>query len=233
MAVMFAPTYPFCRAGANAEGQGNCTRSSKPLPNQGEEHEQSSSAFVSSPLCKADSLKDLLEAAEVTIEELSAEARLWERNARKSMHDLEALKKELSEQFKNQATLDMELSASQRECDSLKQEIEQLKLLLEEPTLKQKTTTEIKLQAKGTDKIQKELEDEIRFHKKANADLKQQQQKTQESNIELLSILRELERIVEAQKGEILDLSAQKQKLEEKYAYGNEDNDEECSKIQP
>ncbi|GAB4836342.1 hypothetical protein Ancab_001257 [Ancistrocladus abbreviatus] len=203
-----------------------------PSQNQREESVRSSSAYVSSPLHSADSSKDLLEAAEVRIEELRTEARMWERNARKSMLDVEALKKELSEQSKNQETLDMELSASYRQCDGLKQEIEQLKILLEESTMKQKTTAEMKLHAMDADKLQKELEDEIKFHKEANASLEEQLQKTQESNIELLSILQELEGIVEAQKKEIVDLSAQKEKLEEKYRHGNEDNDVDSSKIQ-
>ncbi|GMH13288.1 hypothetical protein Nepgr_015129 [Nepenthes gracilis] len=179
-----------------------------------------------SPLGNADSSKDLLEAAEVTIEELRIEARMWERNARKSVLDVEVLRKELQEQSKNQATLDMELSASQRECKNLKQEIEQLKFLLEESTVKHKAAADMKLQAMDMDKLQKELEDEIRFLRDSNADLEQQQQKTQQSNIELLSILQELEGIIEAQKMEIENLSTHELKSEEKSSNGNEDSEE-------
>ncbi|GAB2276833.1 hypothetical protein Dimus_011546 [Dionaea muscipula] len=178
-----------------------------PRVDQREDFRRNSGSHVSSPLSNADSSKDLLEGAEITTEEVLAEARTWERNARKSMLDVESLKKELSVQSKKLATLDMELSASHTECDSLKQEIKQLTSLLEESIKKQKATANMELQAQDMDQIQKELEDEIRFLKESNANLEEQQQKTQESNIELLSILQELEGIIETQKTDIENLS--------------------------
>ncbi|XP_015583817.1 CAP-Gly domain-containing linker protein 1 isoform X2 [Ricinus communis] len=174
---------------------------------QRDEFNQVSRSVASSPLRNAGSSKDLLEAAEAKIEELRAEARMWEQNARKLMNDLEKLRKELSDQSKCQASLEMELSESRRECDGLKQEIEQVKILLEESLVKQKSAENMELQAKDMGNLQKELEDEVRFEKESNANLALQLKKTQESNIELVSILQELEDTIEKLKMEIANLS--------------------------
>ncbi|KAJ6767733.1 PROTEIN MLP1-LIKE [Salix koriyanagi] len=79
--------------------------------------------------------------------------------------------------------------------------------MLEESEAKQKTTEKLKFQAKGMENFQKEIEDELKFQKERNADLALQLKKTQESNIELVSILQELEDTIETQKIEISDLS--------------------------
>ncbi|CAK7325355.1 unnamed protein product [Dovyalis caffra] len=195
------------------------------LQNQRESLNQVSRTVASSPLRNADSSKDLLEAAEVTIEELRAEARMWEQNARRVMTDLEKLQKDLSDQSKRRASLEMELSESHRECDGLKQEIEQLRILLEESIAKQTTTEKLKFQAKEMDNFQKELEDELKFQKETNANLALQLKKTQESNIELVSILQELEDTIEKQKIEISDLSKIQSKSQKAGKYNHEVKD--------
>lgn len=179
--------------------------------NQRDDFGRVSPAIATSPLRNAGSSKDL-EAAQATFEGLQAEARMWESNARKLMHELENLKKEFSYQSKNQADLDTELAASHAECDKLRQEIEQLNSLLEDSTIKQKDTE--KLQAKNMNNIQQELEDEIEFQKESNANLNIQLKKAQESNVELVSILQEMEEIIEEQKIEINKLSTVKSKVD-------------------
>ncbi|KAG5239631.1 centrosome-associated protein [Salix suchowensis] len=165
------------------------------LQNQRESPNQLPRTVASSPLRNVDSSKDLLEAAEVTIEELRAEARMWEQNARRLMIDLEKMQKDLSDRSMHCASLEMELSESHRECDGSRQKIEQLKIMLEESEAEQKTTEKLKFQAKGMENFQKEIEDELKFQKERN------------SNIELVSILQELEDTIETQKIEISDLS--------------------------
>ncbi|KAK6144711.1 hypothetical protein DH2020_021531 [Rehmannia glutinosa] len=118
------------------------------------------------------------EADDARIQELEAEARMWEQNARKLAIDSESLRKELSEQ-------NAELSTSRSECHQLTQEIEQLKRLLQDSN------------------TQKELEYE-------NENLSLLLKKVQESNIELILILRETEETIEKQKVEIESLSADK-----------------------
>ncbi|KAF8403162.1 hypothetical protein HHK36_011259 [Tetracentron sinense] len=200
--------------------------------NQQQEFGKSSSHVIAeSSLRNASSSKDLLEAAEDSIEELRAEAKMWERNARKLMVDLEILRKEFFEQSRNQANLDMELSAAHTERDGLKQEMEQLKILLEESMVKHTATENSNFHAEGMTHIQKELEDEIKFLQESNANLTLQLQKTQKSNLELVSVLQELEETIEKQKLEIDNLSALKLEFGdmENYSHGNEDNRESNS----
>ncbi|KAJ4977944.1 hypothetical protein NE237_008724 [Protea cynaroides] len=210
------------------------TSSGSNLKNQRPELWQNSSPVHATPsLRNAGSSKDV-EAAEDTVKELRSEARMWERNARKLMQDLDILKKEFSDQSMHQADLDMELSAAHAERDGLKQEIEQLKVLLEETMVKQTASENSKFQSKGMSRIQKELEDEIQFHQESNADLTLRLKKTQESNIELLSILQELEETIEKQRLEIDNLSPQKSKLNdlENCSQDNEDSEELISNME-
>ncbi|KAL2943172.1 Lamin-L(II) [Bienertia sinuspersici] len=164
---------------------------------------------------KTASSKGLLEAAEVTIEELRAEAKMWERNAKKLTVDLEVLRKEMSEQSRRQETLGMELLASQQECNGLQQEVNHLKSLLEESAKKENATTYLRHETKDMDETENKMEEEIRFLQESNANLAEQLRKTQESNVELLSILQELEGIIESQKMEIDNLSSLKLMLQE------------------
>ncbi|KAF6134382.1 hypothetical protein GIB67_005774 [Kingdonia uniflora] len=156
--------------------------------------------------------KNLLEEAEDTIEELRSEAKMWERNARKLMIDLELLRKEFSDQSRRQADLDMELSAACSERDGLKQEIEQLRTVIEEAQMASETSI---FQTDGINYIQKELEEEIKFHKESNANLTINLKKSQESNMELVSILQELEETIEKQRLEVDNFSDEKAQLYE------------------
>ncbi|WCJ19220.1 hypothetical protein M5689_001517 [Euphorbia peplus] len=177
------------------------------LQNQRYGYNQVSRAPTSSLLLNADSSKDLLEAAEVKIEEFRAEAMMWEQNARKLMTDVEKLRWELSAQSNHQASLEMELSESRIECEGLKQEIERVTILLGESTTRQKSTENAESNARQMENLQKELENEMKFQRESNADLTTQLKKTQESNIELVCILQELENTIEEQKTEIANLS--------------------------
>ncbi|CAK7343268.1 unnamed protein product [Dovyalis caffra] len=168
--------------------------------------------FAASPLRISGSSKSLLEAAEDTIEELRNEAKMWERNARKLMLDLEILRKDYSEQSKNQANLYMELSAACAECDGLQKEVEQLKLL-EKSTSKPAAVEDYTLQDEGATHFIKELENDVMFQKESNANLGLQLKRSQESNVELVAVLQELEEIIEKQKNEIENLSALQSKF--------------------
>ncbi|CAL5365479.1 unnamed protein product [Camellia sinensis] len=186
-------------------------------------------SHITSPLRNAGSSINFLETEEVTIEELRAEAGMWERNARKLMLDRELLSKEFADQSKQLTNLDVELSASRTECDGLKQEIEHLKVLLDESMEKQKGIENLKIQSKDMDNIQKVLEDEIKFQKDSNDGLAMQLKKTQDSNLELVSILQEMEETIEKQKLEIENLTVLKSKFGDsgkKYSFRPEDNGE-------
>ncbi|KAK6244632.1 hypothetical protein QUC31_011041 [Theobroma cacao] len=161
-----------------------------------------------SSLRLTDSSKNLLEAAEKTIEELHAEAKMWERKAEKLMLDLDILRKEHFDQSKNQATLTMELSAANTERDGLRKEVEQMKLLLEKSMAKQATLEDSSVRDEGVTHIQKELEDEIGFQKESNDNLSLQLKRSQDANIELVSVLQELEGTIEKQRVDMENISS-------------------------
>ena len=146
-----------------------------------------------------DPLKVLLEAAQETIEELRGEARLWERKARKLLADLETLKKEHKEQLRQKEDVDKRLRDAHMENEQLRSSMEEL----------QATDAVLmsKHHQKGQIQRQAELEDELKFHKESNASLSLQLKKTQESNLELVSILQELEETIEKQRLEIVSFS--------------------------
>ncbi|KAM7468245.1 hypothetical protein LguiB_015807 [Lonicera macranthoides] len=153
------------------------------------------------------SSKNLLEAAEDTIEGLRDEAKMWERDARNLMLELDILSKKFADQSRKQADLEMELSAACMEKDGVKKEVEQLKHLLEESMARQTATEDSVFRSDSLVLIQKELEIEVKFQRELNADLASQLQRNQESNIELVSVLQELEETIVKQRAEIENLS--------------------------
>jgi chromosome segregation ATPase len=181
--------------------------SSSRLMGSGNHSQNSLEEFATSSLKPAGSSKNLNEAAQETIEEIRAEAKMWERNARKLMLDLDILRKEFSDQSKNQENLSIELSTANAERDDLKKEVQQLKFL-EKPMVQQIATKDSSFRDEGVSHIQKELKDELKFQKESNADLALQLQRSQASNLELVSVLQELEETIEKQKIEIENLSA-------------------------
>ncbi|KAK4754552.1 hypothetical protein SAY87_002656 [Trapa incisa] len=165
---------------------------------QNESH-RTSRTFMGSPLRNLSTSKELIETVEATVEEVRAEAGMWERNANRAMMDIENLQEKLSIELEQKEALAIELSASKKECDGLRLEIGELRVSLEEMNLKQSAKN-------GIDNLQKELEEEIKFLNESNTNLSVQLQKTQESNIELVSVLQEMEDIIEKQRKEIADL---------------------------
>ncbi|XP_029128539.1 coiled-coil domain-containing protein 18-like [Cajanus cajan] len=148
------------------------------------------------------SSKDLLGVAQVTIDLLHGEAKMWEENATKLIVDVERLRKHLKKKSKNKKELEIELSSSRRESDALKEEIQRLTSMV-----KQNEGRNLKFQLEEMDNTIKELKDEIKYQKGLNCDLELKLKKTQESKIDLVSILQKLEKIKEKQKMEITGLS--------------------------
>ncbi|KAK7391512.1 hypothetical protein VNO78_19928 [Psophocarpus tetragonolobus] len=148
------------------------------------------------------SSKDLLGVAQATIDLLHGEAKMWEENARKLMIDVERLRKHLSKKSKHKKELEMELSASRKESNALKEEIQQLTSIA-----KQNDCRNLQFQVEEMDSTIKELKDEIKYQKGLNCDLELKLKKQEESKIDFVSILHKLEKIKENQKMEIADLS--------------------------
>jgi chromosome segregation ATPase len=169
------------------------------------------------------STKDLLEAAEETIEELRDEAKMWERHSRKVKAEMENLKKDYAGKAKQLDEVQMELSSSNTERNLLKLEVEKLKSSLEESRASARGSFGIpKYDEVASPKYEeminshKELEDELQFQKESNANLALQLKKTQEANVELLDIIQELEEAVEAQRLEASMIHNVEHKITEK-----------------
>lgn len=187
--------------------------------NQREEFRKSCHAAATSLQLNLPSSITFKEGDDATVQELEAEARMWEQNARKLDVEMERLRDELSDQNLSTTKLNMELAASRLECQELTQEIEHLKSLLEESEMKQNAAQNSELQELGWSNMQKELEDEIRFQKEENENLSLQFNKTQESNIELISVLQEMEETIDKQKIEIESLSASKLNVDDQVSF--------------
>lgn len=182
---------------------------------------------AASTLRATDPSKNLLEAAEKTIEELRAEAKMWERNADKLMLDLDMLRKEYSDQSKNHAILAVELSAANVERNGLRKEVEQLKTLLEKSMVKQPTYEDSTFEDAGVTLLHKDLENEIKFLKESNDSLALQLKRSQDANVELVSVLEELEQTIEKQKvemGTITALQSQVSELENCMKLNSDEN---------
>ncbi|XP_076887107.1 uncharacterized protein LOC143537166 isoform X2 [Bidens hawaiensis] len=185
-------------------------RSGKNLLNQRQDSGKGSH-IPASPLRTFHSSEFVLDSEASTPEELRAEARSWERNARKLKVDLDLSRNETISQTKNLENVTMELSALQKECKGLKDEVKHLKILLGESAVKERDADNLKIQVQNKKDIQKELEEEVKFQKDLNDNLTVQLTKTQESNLELVSVLQELEETIEKQKLEIKNLESSEQ----------------------
>ncbi|CAN1278080.1 hypothetical protein LINPERPRIM_LOCUS16529 [Linum perenne] len=147
------------------------------------------------------SSQTMLEAAEETIEDLRGQGRMWERTARKLMLEMDFLKKEHVELSRNQGNLVMEFSEACAERDGLRKEVAHLKQMLVKA--KQKPPPLNDHPKEGAWELAKELEREISFQKQANGNLTLQLNRSQESNLELVAVLQDLEETLEKQKVEI------------------------------
>nr|XP_012570042.2 desmoplakin-like [Cicer arietinum] len=169
------------------------------------------------------SSKDMLAAAQVTIELLHGEVKMWEESTRKLTTDVERLRKELHKKSKHKKDLEMELSASRKESGDLKEEIQRLTAMV-----KQNDSRNLRLQTEEMDNVIKELKDEINYQKGLNYDLEVKLNRTQESNIDIVSIFRNFEKMVEKQKMEIAELSRTNRRFDgENNSRGIEDSEEE------
>ncbi|KAK7355453.1 hypothetical protein VNO80_14709 [Phaseolus coccineus] len=174
--------------------------------------QSNNSSFVSQHMAEIGALSSKTTSASnnrlETNEELRAEAKMWEMNARKVMGDLDVLRTELSDQYKNLAGIKMDLSAAQVERDSLKKEVEHLKLSFGDPRARQRASEDSLSEGECISEIENALKEELKFEKESNANLSLQLKRSQEANLELVSVLQELEETIEQQKVEIENLSS-------------------------
>lgn len=200
-----------CRSNRSSDSSkvsGSGTRSQ----NQREDSEQAFTA-AAFEFQNVASSSDLLDGAEAATQLLKAESTMWEQNSRKLMINMETLQKELSDEKKHRASLEEELSALRTECKGMVQEVEQLKISLQET--REKQTANEDLVSNSIEKPRKEFEDEINLQKEANANLSSQLKKSLGANVELVSILQELETTIENQKIGMNNLYMEGQQFQE------------------
>ncbi|KAJ7557258.1 hypothetical protein O6H91_05G119200 [Diphasiastrum complanatum] len=155
-----------------------------------------------------------LDAVERTIEEQCLEAKKWETHAQKCSTEVETLKQQLSEQIKQVADRSAEMSALLAERDSINAELQQLKY--EKQVLEDKGNGDDsnRWEAEDSKSMVKELKEEIAFQKETNLNLNLQLRKIQDSNMELVSAVQELEESLEEQHKEMEELLIKNGKLE-------------------
>ena len=119
--------------------------------------------------------------------------------------------KELSDQEKHKAGLEEELLVLWTECKGMKHEVEELKMLLKETRETQRIDDDL---AAESDRTWNKLEDEINFQRESIDNLSSRLKKSLETNVELVSVLQELESTVEKQKIEMNKLATAKSESE-------------------
>ncbi|XP_016501385.1 uncharacterized protein LOC107819753 isoform X1 [Nicotiana tabacum] len=200
-------SYSFCESPKSYNSPYNLMNSGsgKNAQNQKDDFKQFSHDNTASVQLAASS-RNSLQAKDITSKELIAEALMWEQNAQSLKTDLEMSRKEFFDQTQQIANLKMELCSLGTEHGGLVQEIKHLEVLLQESMEKEKATESLMLQVKDMESFQKIVKEELRIQKESNDSMALQLSKTQESNIQLVAILQEMEETVENQKLEIENL---------------------------
>ncbi|XP_055830411.1 uncharacterized protein LOC129899451 isoform X2 [Solanum dulcamara] len=211
-------SYSFCESPKSSNSPYNLmiSGSGKSAQNQKDDFKEFSHDNTASVQLSTSS-RNSLQAKDTASKELIVEAMMWEQNAQSLNIDLEMSRKEFADQAQQIENLKTELCSLSTERDGLMQEIKHLEILLQESMEKEKAT-ELMLRVRDMDNVEKILKEELRIQKESNDDMSFQLSKTQESNIQLVSILQEMEETVEKQKLEIKNL------LEVKSNYENHQN---------
>lgn len=209
-------SYSFCESPKSSNSPYNLmiSGSGKNAQNEKDDFKQFSHDNTTSVQLSTSS-RNSLQAKDNTGKELIAEAMMWEQNAQSLKIELEMSRKELADQTQQIENLKMELCSLGTERDGLMQEIKKLEVLLQESMEKEKAAESLILQVRDMDSVEKILKEELRIQKESNDDMSFQLSKTQESNIQLVSILQEMEQTVEKQKLEIKNLDDNLQQLQE------------------
>lgn len=165
-----------------------------------------------------------LEAAEATIQELRQETLSAERRAQKLSIDVEILKKQLEIELKNVAEHQVEMSALEAECYSLKLKVEQSKDAKMASKKRENGEEYSWWEAEDSKRLIKALREEVRHEKELNVNLQLQLHKTQDSNANLVYAVTELEETLELRNSAIDRLAEVNDRLEEQVQMAQESN---------
>eukprot|EP00250_Pteridium_aquilinum_P007181 c16957_g1_i3 orf=172-4059(+) len=160
-------------------------------------------------------LPQKLEAAEATIQDLQDETLVWERRARKLSVEVETFRQQLAFELKNVSELRVEMLATEAERDSLKSQVEQLKVVKVVPRMWGGMDNYSRWEMEDSRKMIKGLQEEVIYEKEVNANLQVQLCKMQDSNVDLLTALTELEETLVASNKVVDKVTEANKKLEE------------------
>lgn len=159
---------------------------------------------------------------------------MWKQNSLRLTAELDKLRNELLVETKHRASLQVDLLEIHTQFTGLQQELDKLRILMEGTREKQEAKENILFQMKDEDGITKEWEREMKFQKELNGNLALQLKRSQEANLELVSVLHEMENTMEKQQMEINNLSEDKVDIEDMdtYSISSEDNKRRSSEDQ-
>lgn len=149
----------------------------------------------------------LPEASDDSIDKLKSEISILRRNAELSELELQSLRKQIAKETKQGQSLPRQLISLQEERDALQLECERLKSLqtsIDEAEAPKRLQSEIKDKRLQLESMRQELSHE----KKLSGNLQLQLQKTQDSNSELILVVKDLEDMLEKRNKEISNLSS-------------------------
>ncbi|KAL2629772.1 hypothetical protein R1flu_014458 [Riccia fluitans] len=165
-----------------------------------------------------------LVAAEKTIEELRVETVATQRLNRKLSIEIENLKQQLNTQIRNGTESGMEMSTLIAERDRLRQELEQVrssKMALEE---KESGDGNSRWQVENAQRTIRELQEEVRYYKEENVNLNVQVRKMQDSNMEFVLAIKDIEDQLEQIKKENEDLAEENERLQDSLDHKQRDS---------
>lgn len=122
--------------------------------------------------------------------------------------ELQSLRKQIAKETKQGQSLTRQIISLEDERDAFKLQCEQLKSLqasIDEAEAPKRLQSEIKDKRAQVESMRQE----INYEKKSNGNLQLQLQKTQDSNSELILVVRDLENMLEKRNKEISDLSSE------------------------
>ncbi|KAG6556546.1 hypothetical protein Mapa_001485 [Marchantia paleacea] len=173
-----------------------------------------------------------LAAAETTIEELRTETVSSQILNRKLTIEVENMKQLLNTHKRHGAESDMEMTTLIAERDRLKVELEQMRS--SKMAFEERETGEGNARWKVEDAQQtiRELTDEVRYQKDLNVSLGTQVRKTQDSNMELVLAIKDVEDALEQHRKEIETLKTMNHKLQESLSTKQRDSLESLSELE-
>ncbi|KAM6586926.1 hypothetical protein CsatA_009531 [Cannabis sativa] len=203
---------PFVTNSAPQNGRVNGSETNKRSLNRSNMNWSADSASDDSLLESPSSLEDnqpsvrLKEASDDSTEKLKNENTMLMRQAELSELEIQSLRRHVEKEIKQGQNLSRHIVILREERDALKSECEQFKSLqstdeAEAPKRLQAAIKDSKVQLEA-------IREELNHEKELSNDLQLQLQKTQDSNSELILVVRDLEDTLDQKSREILDLSS-------------------------